>query len=94
MPEKMKDEQIANQGYVTIGCCTNATRATHIAIIIIELLAKMGEATLRQPSYNLDMALADFFLFPKIKRTERKLSWNTGGGKKRFQGASNDWVKR
>lgn len=40
----------------------------HGAIVVRQLLAKFGVATLPHPPYSPDLAPPDFFLFPRIKR--------------------------
>ena len=80
---------------------------THSAIIVSELLAKMDVATLSKSPYSPDLAPADFFLFPRIKRTLKGTRHGTLEAVKAasttslkeipvddFQGAFNDWVKR
>ena len=40
---------------------------SHKAIIVNEFLAKNSTNIIEQPPYSSDMALADFFFFPKLK---------------------------
>lgn len=40
----------------------------HGAIVVRQLLAKFGVATLPHPPYSPDLAPPDFFLFPRVKR--------------------------
>lgn len=81
--------------------------SSHTTLIVSELLAKMGVATLSQPPYSPDLAPPDFFLFPRIKRTPKGTRHGTLEAVKAasttslkevpvddFQGAFNDWVKR
>ncbi|GFW79251.1 uncharacterized protein TNCV_2476581 [Trichonephila clavipes] len=42
-------------------------RGAHITLIIRQFLAVNGVVTLDHPPYSPDLALADFFLFPRLK---------------------------
>ncbi|KAJ8729007.1 hypothetical protein PYW07_006703 [Mythimna separata] len=45
----------------------HANAPSHKAIIVNEFLTKNSTNTMQQPPYSPDMALADFFLFLKLK---------------------------
>ena len=38
----------------------------HDSILVTDYLSKMGIKTVPQPPYSLDLALCDFWLFPKL----------------------------
>ncbi|KAM7293256.1 glutamate synthase [Ixodes scapularis] len=51
--------------------------SSHNALIVSELLAKIGMATLSQPPYSPELAPPDFFLFLRIKRTLKQCRYET-----------------
>jgi len=40
----------------------------HTAAVTAAILTKLGVSVIPQPAYSPDLATADFFLFPRIKR--------------------------
>ncbi|GFW61516.1 bestrophin homolog [Trichonephila clavipes] len=48
--------------------------SSHPALIVSELLAKVSVATLTQPPYGSELVSEDFFSFPRIKGTLKRLS--------------------
>jgi hypothetical protein len=47
--------------------CSNMTTRPHSSFLARDFLAKHATTVLPQPLYTLDLAPADFFLFPKLK---------------------------
>jgi hypothetical protein len=47
----------------------------HVPLLICGILANMNTTVLPQPPYSSDLALADFFLFPKLKCTLKGLQF-------------------
>ena len=40
----------------------------HIVLLVRRFLAQHGAVTMQNPPYSSDLALADFFRFPKLKK--------------------------
>ena len=49
----------------------------HNSILITEYLTKIGIKTVPQPPYSPDLALCDFWLFPKVKEKFRGCHYET-----------------
>ena len=49
----------------------------HNSILVTDYLSKMGIKTVPQPPYSLDLALCDFWLFPKLKEKLKGCCYET-----------------
>ena len=49
----------------------------HNSILVTDYLNKMGIQTVRHPPYSPDLALCDFWLFPKLKENLRGCRYET-----------------
>jgi len=57
-----------NCGRVGDGFSTTTMPHTHTALIVLEFLARISITVLEHPPYSLDLALYNFFFFPKCCR--------------------------